>query len=110
MESNNIQVHLGNVETKALVNSGIQESLTNAGYEQQKQLLGKIFNNTRFETFSKDIIKMICVIVTSVKCSDWTAEDVKFTVVEVVNQPRFGRDLCSHLGISPNQSKLVQSK
>ena len=50
------------------------------------------------KTSLNDIINIVGVITTTVKCNDWTANDVKFTVVEDGHQPIIGRDFFFQLG------------
>ena len=59
------------------------------------------------KTFSHDIINIVGVTNTTVKCNDWSAKDVKAAVTEVGHQLIIGRDLFSQLGLSLNQSKLI---
>ena len=59
------------------------------------------------KTFSNDIIKIIGIIKTSIKCNDWIATDVDVTVVEDGHRPIIGRDLFPKLGFSVIQSKQV---
>ena len=59
------------------------------------------------KTFSKDLIKNIGVIRTSIKFNDWIATGVNVTVVEDGHRPKIGRDLFSELGLSPTQTKQV---
>ena len=56
------------------------------------------------KTFSNDIIKIVGVINTSIKCNDWIATGVDVTVVD---RPIIGRDLFPKLGFSVIQLKQV---
>ena len=92
----NIKVHFGNVKTKTSVNSGsvftiIHKSSANAlvmDYKNGYWVKPSTLRNSK--TFSNDIIKIIGVIVNIVKCNDWTARDVKVTVVEDKHRPIIG--------------------
>ena len=55
------------------------------------------------KTFSNDIIKMVGVINTSIKCNDWIATGVDVTLVEDGHRPIIGRDFFSKLGFSLTQ-------
>ena len=55
--------------------------------------MGNTFNGARSKTFSNDKIKLVGVIVITVKCSDWTAENVKSTVVEDGHHTLFVRKI-----------------
>ena len=59
------------------------------------------------KTFSNDIIKIIGVTNTSIRCNDWTATGVDVTVVEDGHRPIIGRDLFSKLDFSLTQLKQV---
>ena len=59
------------------------------------------------KTFSNDIIKIVGIIKTSIRCNDWIATDVDVTVVEDGHRPIIGRDLFPKLGFSVIQSKQV---
>ena len=59
------------------------------------------------KTFSNDLIKIIGVINNRVECNDWTAKNVKVTVVENGHRPIFGRDLFPQLRLSLTQSKQL---
>ena len=59
------------------------------------------------KTFSNDIIKIVGVINTSIKCNDWIATGVDVTVVEDGHRPIIGRDLFPKLGFSVIQLKQV---
>ena len=59
------------------------------------------------KTFSNDLIKIIGVIKTSIKCNDWVATGVDLTVVDDGHRPIIGRDLFPKLGFSLTQSKQV---
>ena len=57
--------------------------------------------------FSKDLIKIIGVIKTSIKCNAWVAIGVDVTVVENGHRPIIGGDLFPKLGFSLTQLKQV---
>ena len=57
--------------------------------------------------FSNDIIKIIGVINTSIKCNDWVATGVDVTVVEDGQRPIIGQDLFPKLGFSLTQLKQI---
>ena len=57
--------------------------------------------------FSNDLIKIIGLIKTSIKCNDWVASGVDVTVVDDGHRPIIGRDLFSKLGFSLTQWKQV---
>ena len=59
------------------------------------------------KTFSNDIIKIVGIINTSIKCNDWIATGVNVTVVEDGHRPIIGRDLFPMLGFSVIQLKQV---
>ena len=59
------------------------------------------------KNFSKDIIKIIGVINTSIKCNDWVATGVDVTVVEDGHRPIIGRDLFPKPGFSLTQLKQI---
>ena len=59
------------------------------------------------KTFSNDIIKIVGVINTSIKCNGWTATGFDVTVVEDGHRPIIGRDLFQTLGFSVIQLKQV---
>ena len=59
------------------------------------------------KTFSNDIIKIVGVINTSIKCNDWIATGIDVTVVEDGHRPIIGRDLFPKLGFSVIQMKQV---
>ena len=59
------------------------------------------------KNISNDIIKIVGVINTSIKCNDWIATGVDVTVVEDGHRPIIGRDLFPKLGFSVIQLKQV---
>ena len=59
------------------------------------------------KNFSNNIIKIVGVINTSIKCNDWIATGVDVTVVEDGHRPIIGRDLFPKLGFSVIQLKQV---
>ena len=88
VEPVNIKLYSGNVETKALVGSGsactiIHKSSANALVMNDKSSYW-VKSSTMHDLtpFSKDIIKIVDFIITTVKCKDWTAENSKVTAVE----------------------------
>ena len=60
-------------------------------------------------TFSNDIIKLISVIITTVKCNDWQAKVVEITVIEDGRRPIISRDLFPLLGLSVIQARQIQN-
>ena len=57
--------------------------------------------------FSNDFTKIVSVIITPVKSSDWSAKDVRVTAVEDGHRPIMGRDLFLQLGFSVTQSRQI---
>ena len=57
--------------------------------------------------FSNDLIKIIGVIKTTMKCYDWVVADVNVTVVKDGHRPIIGRDLFPKLGFSLTQKKVA---
>ena len=109
----NLVLCVGNTSTKALVDSGsvctiVNKSLAdtvvsecNESYWVQSPEIHDL------KTFSNDIIKIVGVIKTSIKCNDWIATGVDVTVVEDGHRPFIGRDLFPKLGFSVIQLKQV---
>ena len=60
-----------------------------------------------FKTFSNELITIVGVTNATVKCNDWSAKDVKVTIVEDGRRPIIARDLFPHLKHSLNQSTEV---
>ena len=105
----NSDICVGNTKTKALVDLGsvctiINKSLANTVVSECKEIYWvqppEIHD---LKTFSNDIIKIVAVINTSIKCKDWIATGVDVTVVEYGHRPIIGRDLFSKLGFSLTQ-------
>ena len=113
VEPVNLDIRVGNTSTKALVDSGSVCTIDN------KSLADKVVSECKdsywiqspeihdLKTFSNDIIKIIGIIKTSIKCNDWIATDVDVTVVEDGHRPIIGRDFFPKLGFSVIQSKQV---
>ena len=109
----NLDICVGNTKTKALVNSGgvctiINKSLANSVVSECKEsywVQSPEIDNLK--TFSNDIIKIVGMINTSIKCNDWIATGVDVTVVEGGNRPIIGRYLFLNLGFSLTQLKQV---
>ena len=113
VEPVNLDIRVGNTSTKALVDSRSVCKIVN------KSLADKVVSECKdsywiqspeihdLKTFSNDIIKIIGIIKTSIKCNDWIATDVDVTVVEDGHRPIIGRDLFPKLGFSVIQSKQV---
>ena len=113
VEPVNLDIRVGNTSTKALVDSGSVCTIVN------KSLADKVVSECKdsywiqspeihdLKTFSNDIIKIIGIIKTSIKCNDWIATDVDVTVVEDGHRPIIGRDLFPKLGFSVIQSKQL---
>ena len=59
------------------------------------------------KTFSNDIIKIIEVINTSIKCNDWVATGVDVTGVEDGHRHIIGRDIFPKLGFSLAKLKQI---
>ena len=101
VEPVNVNICIGNTNTKALVNSGsvctiINRSLTKAVVSDfQESFWLQSPKMHELKTFSNDLIKAIGVIKTSVKCNNWVATDVNVTVVEDSRRPKIGRDIFS---------------
>ena len=104
---------VGNTYTKALVDSGSVCTIVN------KSLADTVVSDCNesnwvespeihdLKTFSNDIIKIVGVINTSIKCNDWIATGIDVTVVEDGHRPIIGRDLFPKLGLSVIQLKQV---
>ena len=113
VEPVNLDICVGNTKTKALVDLGsvctiINKNLANTVVSECKEsywVQSPEINDLK--TFSKDIIKIVGVITTSIKCNDWIATGVDVTVVEDGHRPIIGRDLFSKLGYSLTQLKQV---
>ena len=109
----NLEICVGNKKTKALVDSGsvctivnkcladTVESECNESYWVQSPEIHDL------KTFSNDIIKIVGVIDTSIKCNDWIATGVDVTVVEDGHRSIIGRDLFPKLGLSLTHLKQV---
>ena len=113
MEPVNLDICVGNTKTKALVDSGSVSTIVN------KSLADTVVSGCKesywvqspeihdLKTFSNDIIKIVGVINTSIRCNDWIATGVNVTVVEDGHRPIIGRDLFPKLGLSVTQLKEV---
>ena len=113
VEPVNLVICVGNTCTKALVDSGSVCSIVN------KSLADTVVSECKesywvqspeihdLKTFSNDIIKIVGVNNTSIKCNDWIATGVDVTVVEDGHRPIIGRDLFPKLGFSVIQLKQV---
>ena len=113
VEPLNLDICVRNTKTKVLMDSGsvckiINKSLANTVVSDCKERYWvqspMIYD---LKTFSNYIIKIVSVIKTSIKCSDWIATGVDVTVVEDGHRPIIGRDLFSKLGFSLTQLKQV---
>ena len=113
VEPVNLDICVGNTKTKALVDSGsvctnIKKSLANTVVSECKESYWVQSPQIHdLKTFSNDIIKIVGVINTSIKCNDWIARGVDVTVVEDGHRPIIGRDLFSKLGFSLTLLKQV---
>ena len=111
VEPVNVNICIGNTNTKILVDSGsvctiINDSLVNAVVSDcQESFWVQSPEMHELKTFSNDLIKTVGVIKTSVKCNDWVATDVNETDVEDGHRPIIGRYLFSQLGLLPTQTK-----
>ena len=113
VEPVNLDICIGNTKTKALVDSGsvctviIKSLATTVVSECKKSYWVQSPEMHDLETFSNDLIKIIGVIKTSIKCNDWVATDVDVTIVEDGHRPIIGRDLFPKLGFSLTQTNQV---
>ena len=113
LEPLKILIGFGNTESKALVDSRsvftiIYKNLANAVVLNIQESYGvQSPENFNLKTFSKELIKTIGVINTSVNCNDWAAENVNVTVIEDGHRTIIGRDLFPQLGISLTQTKQL---
>ena len=104
---------IGNTSTKALVESGrvctiINKSLALALVSDCKESFSvQSPEMHELKTFSNDLIKILGVKKTSVKCNDWVATDINATVVEDGHRLIIGGDLFSQLGLSLTQTRQV---
>ena len=111
VEPVNLDICVENTYTKALagsvctiVNKSLADTVVsdcNESYWVESPEIHDLKN------FSNDIIKIIGVINTSIKCNDWIATGVDVTVVEDGHRPIIGRDLFPKLGLSVIQLKQV---
>ena len=103
LEPVNFDICVGNTETKTLVDLGsvstiINKSLANTVVSEcDKSYWVETPETHDLKTFSNDIIKIIGVINTSIKCNDWNATNVDVTVLEDGHRPIIGRDIFSKL-------------
>ena len=113
MEPVNLDICIGNTKTKVLVDSGsvctiINKSLkNNVGTERKDSYWIQSPEKHDLKTFSNDVIKIIGMIKTSIKCNDWVAAGVNVTVVDDGHRPIIGRDLFQKLGFSLTQFKQL---
>ena len=113
VEPVNLDICVGNTKTKALVDSGsvcsiVNKSLADAVVSWCSESYWIESPNIQdLKTFSNDIIKIVGVINTSIKCNDWKATGVDVTVVKDGHRPIIGRDLFQKLGFSLTQLKQV---
>ena len=99
VEPVNLDICVGNTKTKALVDSGsvctiVNKSLADikvSGCKESYWVQSPEIHDLKI--FSNDIIKIVGVINTSIKCYDWIATGVDVTVVEDGHRPIIGRDL-----------------
>ena len=113
VEPVNLDICVGNTQTKALADSWsvctiINESLAQTVVSECK---GSYWVQSPemhdLKTFSNDIIKIVGVINTAIQCNDWIATGVDVTVLEDGHRPVIGRDVFSKLGFSLTQLKQV---
>ena len=113
VEPVNLDICVGNTKTKALVDSGSVCTIVNKSLadtlvsECNKSYWVQSPEIHDLKTFSNDIIKIVGVINTSIKCNDWIATGVDVTVVEDGHRPIIGRDLFRKPGFSLTQLKQV---
>ena len=111
VEPENLDFCIGKSKTKVLVDSGSVCTIIN------KRLATTVVSECKenfwvqspemhdLKTFSNDLIKIIGVFKTSIKCNDLVATGVDVTAVEDGHGPIIGRDLFPKLGFSHTQSK-----
>ena len=110
VEPANLDICIGNTKTKntgsvcTIVNKSLATTVVS---ECKESFWVQSPEMHDLKSFSKDLIKIIGVIKTSIKCNDWVATRVDVTVVEDGYRPIIGRDLFPKLGISLTQSKQV---
>ena len=112
MEPVNLDICVGNTKTKAWVDSGsvctiVNKSLADRVVSECNESYWVQSPEIHDKTFSNDIIKIVGVINTSIKCNDWIATGVDVTVVEDGHRPIIGRDIFAELGFSFTQLKQV---
>ena len=113
VEPVNLDICVGNTYTKALVDSGSVCTIVNKSlvdtvvFDCKESYWVESSEIHDLKTFSNDIIKIVGVINTSIKCNDWIATGVDVTVVEDGHRPIIGRDLFPKLGLSVIQLKQV---
>ena len=113
VEPANSDICVGNTKTKSLEDSGsvctiINKSLANTVVSERKESYWVQSPEMHdLKTISNDIIKIIGVINTSIKCKDLVATSVDVTVVEDGQRPIFGRDFFPKLGFSLTQLKQI---
>ena len=98
VEPVNLDICVGNTKTKVLVDSASVWTIIN------KNLANTVVSTEIHDLkyFSNDIIKIVGVINTSIKCNDWIATGVEVTVLKDGHRPIIGRDLFPKLGFSLN--------
>ena len=104
-----LDIRIGNTSTKVLVDSAsvctiVNKSLaTTVVSECKERFWVQSPEMHELKTFSNDLIKIIGVIKTSVKCNNWVAKGVTVTVVEDGHRRIIERDLFPQLGLSLTQ-------
>ena len=113
VEPVNLDICVGNTKTKALLDSGsvctiINKSFANTVMSECKESCWVQSPEIHdLKTFSNDIINIVGVINTSIKCNDWIATGVDVTVAEGGHRPIIGRDIFSKSGFFLTQLKQV---
>ena len=113
VEPENLEICVGNTKTKALVDSGSVCTIVNKSLADTVVSECNECNRVQspeihdLKTFSNDIIRIVGVVNTSIKCNDWIATGVDVTVVEDGHRPIIGRNLLPKLGFSLTQLKQV---
>ena len=112
VEPVNLFICVGITKTKALLDSGsvctiVFKILANTVVSECKESYWVQPTEMHdLKTFSNDIIKIIAVINTSIKCNDWVATGVDVTVVEDGHRPIIGRDLFPNIK-KDGESQLI---
>ena len=113
VEPVNLDIFVGNTKTKALIDSEsvctiINKHLANTVVSVCKESYWVQSPEIHdLKTFFNDIIKIVGVIISSIKCNDWIATGVNVTVVEDGHRPIIGRDIFSKLGFSLTQWQIL---